>query len=625
MAGWTSRYSPEETQGAYAAVPVPRSVVAADAARAATTLATQAVSSGVDVADSLIRARQVADSVVRSRSPMRDLGRGRPGESEAGGLPYAPRVAPASPGPGLLPRELVRVVPQLATLRGVADGDPYIGGGMGAGAGFGAAMLQPSGVRPSSPRRRGSRSPSPTRHRRPIASRPGSPGPPSGGVDTAEAGFGSGLGGFAPPAPFPPPQPAPFVQIGTPGYSSKSPAPVPLGEEEAQYPTLTSGALGPAALAPSLLAPSGFSSVAAPLPFHHGDMQPQAAVQAVLAPPAAALLPPAALPVAKAVPAAAAAPALQAQGASPSRPVPPAVNASMLAPRLDGLQLAPLAASPADEEEVSSPVAPPSAGWATKEQAAPAGAAAAAAGGDDGGFTFSFSPPVQKTAVELPPLFKGFSHHTAPGDGEHAVPDGWAAGMQPPAQLQAQRAQAAQPKASMPQQPAQAPAAARTPAPQPPSQQPPVAPTPAPAPRPAAAAPAPPQQPPPQPPQPQLVASQESSLPGGGPAPGVPGPPQGMASEQQQWQRPPMVSRETQTVESELAASAPARRYIHSPEDRVAPPGRPGAPPVPDPPSQQLRGGPGAAAFERVRPMADADQDADDGTWYDWWIRARLC
>ena len=591
MAGWTSRYSPEEAAGTFNAVPVPRSVVAADAARAATSVLAEATLTGADVADSLIRARQVADSVVRSRSPLRDGLRSRPGELEAqGGVLYAPRSPPPAPA-ALLPRDLVRAVPQLATLRGVADGDPYSGGPTGGGGG--ASAMQPGGVRPEgAPRRRGSRSPSPTRHRRPVTSRPASPAGQVGGVDTPEV-LGSGAATAWSTAPLPA---ASFPPAAGAGYNARgvsAPGGVLLGagEEEAQYPTLP----GPPS-APSI----GFTVGAPPPPVHHANIQPLPP-----APPPVQTTAPAALPAAKLAPAA---PVAQValpppQAPLPSRPVLPAMNASMLAPRAEAPQAAPSAPV---EEEVSSPTAP-HAGWAASRQAAPA-----TSGGpsDDGGFTFSFSPPVQKAAVELPPLFKGFAHNEpAAGRGIDA---GWAAGMTP----QAQRAQEALSKATAP--PPAAPAAPRANAAQPP-QSPPAAPAPHSAP---AAAPTAPMPPPPPQPQQQVVPPVS---PFGPPAP-VPSPaPPHAASEQQwqqQWQRPPMVSRETQTVESELAASAPARRYIHGAEERVAPPGGPGAPAaaLPAPPP---RGGPDAAAFERVRPMSD--EEPDDGTWYDWWIRARLC
>ena len=594
MAGWKSRYSPEEAGGTFNAVPVPRSVVAADAARAATSVLAEATLTGADMADSLIRARQVADSVVRSRSPLRDGARSRPGELEAqGGVLYAPRSPPPAPA-ALLPRDLVRAVPQLTTLRGVADGDPYSGGPtLGGG---GASALQPGGVRPEgAPRRRGSRSPSPTRHRRPVISRPASPAGQVGGVDTPEVP-GNGAATACSTAPLPA---ASFPPAAGAGYNARgvsTPGGVSLGcgEEEAQYPTLP----GPAS-APSI----GFTVAPPPPPAHHGNIQPLPP-----APPPVQITAPAALPAAKPAPGAAVGPVAQPppQAPLPSRPVLPQMTASALAPRAD---VAPQAAPAAPvEEEVSSPTAPP-AGWAASRQTAPA-----TSGGpsDDGGFTFSFSPPVQKAAVELPPLFKGFAHNE-PAAGK-SIDAGWAAGMTP----QAQRAQEALPKVTAP--PPAAPGAPRTHAAQPP-QAPPAVPAPHSAPAAAPTAPIPP----PQQQSQQQVAPPVS--PSGPPVQVSPALPLAASEQpwqqQQQWQRPPMVSRETQTVESELAASAPARRYIHGAEERVAPPGGPGGAPAAAQPAPPPRGGPDAAAFERVRPMSD--EEPDDGTWYDWWIRARLC
>jgi hypothetical protein len=595
MAGWTSRYnSPDEAPGAFDVVPVPRSVVADAASRAAVSVlaeATLQATSGADVSDSLLRARQVADSVVRSRSPLRssDGVRSRAGEREGaqGGVLYAPRVVPSPPA-ALLPRDLVRAVPQLATLRGVADGDTY-SGGLAVGAGGGASSaLQPGGVRPDgAPRRRGSRSPSPTRHRRPVTSRPASPA----GGDTAEVGGSSrAFNAMRTTGPLPG---ASFPPVAGPVYNPRGAAAPPGGvslgageEEEAQYPTLA----GP----PSASTPSsaGFSVGAAPPPAHQGNLQPLAH-----APPPVQTIAPAAPPAAKLAPP----PAVAVPPApAPSRPALPSMTtASMLAPSADvGPQASP--AAPV-EEEISSPVAPPP-GWAASRQEAQA-----TSGGpfDDGGFTFSFSPPVQKVAVELPPLFKGFAHNE-PAAGRGSIDAGWAAGMTP----QAQRAHEALQKATVPPPAAPAPPHAN-------AALPPHAPPPASHTAPVAAPVAPPPQPPPSPQQ----SLPPVSLPGG-PAPVSPSPPP-VASEQQwqqqqQWPRPPMVSRETQTVESELAASAPARRYIHGAEERVAPPGGPAAAKPAPPP----RGGPNAAAFERVRPM---DEEPDDGTWYDWWIRARLC
>jgi hypothetical protein len=78
--------------------------------------------------------------------------------------------------------------------------------------------------------------------------------------------------------------------------------------------------------------------------------------------------------------------------------------------------------------------------------------------------------------------------------------------------------------------------------------------------------------------------------------------------------RPQMVSRETQTIESELAPSAPARRYIglnsaagsEAAEGGGAGRRRPrGAPPKPGDDSS-------------------GEEDAED-SWLGWWAKSRLC
>ena len=110
--------------------PVPRAVVVAEAARAATaaladataTLHTPTSSASVPL-DNLLRARALADGIARSRSPLRGRIPAEEGASARSGpadIEYVPRVAPPAPALALLPRSLVKAVPQLASLRGVA-------------------------------------------------------------------------------------------------------------------------------------------------------------------------------------------------------------------------------------------------------------------------------------------------------------------------------------------------------------------------------------------------------------------------------------------------------------------------------------------------------------------------
>ena len=576
---------------------VPRAVVAADAARAATAALADAQhasgggASALDVADSLLRARQVADSAVRSRSPLRSRvgggGGAETGAWEGNSQPlYAPRVAPSAPAPASLPRDLLRVVPQLAGLRGGVDDDAP-------GPAWGAASaLQPGGVRPSSPRQRRtsrSRSPSPTRGHR-CGGAPGgvtgSPSP-SGGAGVQESASGGG---------------GPGPVSDTPPWEDKGPLEVTVSAAGAPPPRAATSTDNTVVSAVN----SGSGGRAVPPDQEAVQHYPVSGAQhvglAVLGKPVGVALPPSAAP-------------------SPSRPAPASVVAAQL-------MTSPLAAAPTQVPPLSDAVRetsgserdsgfkdaaeqPQSA--ARAEAHRPALEPSTPDSADDSGFTFSFSPPVEKPAPELPPLFRGFSSSAGasgagPRSGEDPPRPPFAQQPQQPPQQQQQQQRVFDMPAAVPsaakhqvdamqeQKQVAKHAAARVQV-----------------------------APPPLPVVSSLIPPTAAFQPATAPASPV------------QWQRPPMVSRETQTVESELAASAPARKYIHAGDGvSVVPPpggrtslsngsaaadGDVGGPQSPD--SKGKAGPANAAAFDRGQPPAHDDEC--DESWYTWWIKARLC
>jgi len=91
-----------------------------------------------------------------------------------------------------------------------------------------------------------------------------------------------------------------------------------------------------------------------------------------------------------------------------------------------------------------------------------------------------------------------------------------------------------------------------------------------------------------------------------------------------------MVSTGTQTIDSELAPGAPARRYIHPAEESAGP--------GPAPAPQAAAGTAAAREAEEeeeeeeahaARPVKEREgpelEDGPDQTWYAWWVKSRLC